>query len=64
MPGLEYGNQPGPFQTEPHRQHPIHGRITVMGRTVDRPDEWTVKDSDGHYRSVTETDLEACPPTP
>lgn len=63
MGGLEYGLGPGLFQNEPHRQHPTHGRVTVMGRTVAKADEWTVKDSNGRYRSINEAELLDCPPT-
>lgn len=64
MSGLEYGGKPGTFQAEPHRQHPTHGRVTVLGRTVNTIDAWTVKDANGAYWSVGEAELLSCPPAP
>lgn len=64
MGGLEYGLGPGLFQEQPHRQHPTYGRVTVMGRTVNSLDEWTVKDRDGRYWSVVEAELLDCPAVP
>jgi hypothetical protein len=36
---LEYGTHTSPFQTAPHREHPELGRVTVMGRTTNKPGE-------------------------
>lgn len=64
MSGLDNGTESGPFQNEPHRQHPTYGRITVMGRTANQVNEWTVKDASNVYRSVPEAVLLDCPPAP
>jgi len=64
MSGLEYGGRPGTFQTEPHRLHPTHGRVTVMGRTVNKVGEWTVKGANGANWSVGEAELFTARPLP
>jgi len=64
MSGLDYSTEPGPFQREPHRHHATYGRITVMGRTANQVEEWTVKDENNVYRSLPEAVLLACPPAP
>lgn len=61
---LEYGAESGPFQNEPYRDHWAYGRVTVMGRTVNTVDEWTVKDADGTCWTIGEFELAACPPVP
>jgi len=64
MSGLEHGGKPGTFQNEPHRTHPTYGRVTVMGRTVNKVGEWTVKDANGANWPVGEAELLNCPPAP
>ena len=62
--GLEYGTHTGVFQSAPHRQHPVLGRVTVMGRTTNQPGEWTVKTAHGVYSSLPEAELLALPAPP
>ena len=59
--GLEYGTHSSPFQAAPHRQHPVLGRVTVMGRTTNPPGQRTVTAAGGVYWSLPEVELLALP---
>ena len=62
--GREYGDRTalGRLKQHPHRRHPELGRLTVVGQIIDGSGEWTVKDDDGVYWSLTEAELLSCPP--